>query len=499
MSTLEETTANTTISLPVTGDQKESLLSRFLGAVCSVRLGIILLILLGLACLVGMLIMQQNVAGFERYYAELAPSQRLVYGKLGLFDIYHAWYFNSLLAFLSLNIILASVDRFPITWKFASKPMLDASAKWLRNQKPGISFSVQGKEDEIISRVKQSFKSAGWRKSVITEKGGRTVVFSESGLWNRFGAYAVHVGLLTIFFGGFLTSQLGYTGNMPLSPGQSSNNISELDFDLDQLKQVNKDLPFEVYCTDIQQKLIKKEESISASNTIDWLTSIQIKDETGTHDAVVSMNRPFDYRGYRFFQASFVSVGRARNISLRAENEAGENQELTIKRDGTTTLPNGTSVRFVNFRGNFSAGKEDLNEDTSSYPNPAAILQVTPPNGAPETAFAFGEKLKDIPIAGKFVGGYKFELLDFEKVSEQHILSVQRDPGATVVYIGFILLMITLGSVFFFSHQRVWAVIEEVSKDHFNIVAGGNTNRNQTALEEKFKRFAKDFKNFGVS
>jgi cytochrome c biogenesis protein len=499
MSTSEETTADTTISFPVARDQKESLLSGFLSMVCSVRLGIILLILLGLACLIGMLIMQQNVDGFERYYAELAPSQRLVYGKLGLFDIYHAWYFNALLAILSLNIILASVDRFPITWKFASKPKLDASAKWLSSQKPEFSFGIQGEKDEIISGIKKSFKTAGWRKSIVTEKDGRTVMFSESGLWNRFGAYAVHVGLLTIFFGGFLTSQLGYTGNMPLSPGQSSNNISELDFDLDQLKQVNKDLPFEVYCTDIQQKLIKKEESISASNTIDWLTSIQIKDETGTHDAVVSMNRPFDYRGYRLFQASFVSVGRARNIDLRAENEAGETHELTVKRDGTTTLPDGTSVRFVNFRGNFSVAKENLNEDTSSYPNPAAILQVTLPKGVPQTAFAFGEKLKDIPIAGKFVGGYKFELLDFEKVSDQHILSVQRDPGATVVYIGFIILMITLVAVFFYSHQRVWAVIEETSKNHFNIVIGGNTSRNQTAFDEKFKRFIKDFKNLEVS
>src|SRR6185295_1754504 len=92
---------------------RESLFSRFLKLLCSVRLGVTLLVLLGLACLTGMLIMQQNVEGFERYFLQLAPAQRLVYGKLGIFDIYHAWYFNALLCLVSLNIILASIDRFP--------------------------------------------------------------------------------------------------------------------------------------------------------------------------------------------------------------------------------------------------------------------------------------------------------------------------------------------------------------------------------------------------
>ena len=45
------------------------------------------------------------------------------------------------------------------------------------------------------------------------------------------------------------------------------------------------------------------------------------------------------------------------------------------------------------------------------------------------------------------------------------MLSVQRDPGATVVYVGFVLLFLTLVAVFFFSHQRVWAAIEPAGTD----------------------------------
>jgi cytochrome c biogenesis protein len=455
-----------------------------------VRLGVTLLVLLGLLCFLGMIIMQQSVDGFDRYFADLTPAQRLVYGRLGLFDIYHAWYFNALLALLSLNIILASIDRFPKTWLFVSKPVLAPPVRWLADQKQTATLAMAGETDEIVANITSAMKQAGWRKTQVSEKNGRTFIFAQSGLWNRLGAYAVHVGLLTIFLGGFLTAQLGSTGSMPLMPGQKSDLMFETVVELDKANQITKQLPFEVTCTDIQQKLIKKEGPISAMNTIDWMTVFKIRDETGTHDAMVQMNRPFDYRGYRFFQASFTSVGRARSITVNASPaDGGEPQTVTIPRDGSATLADGTRIKFAEFRGNFSIGKEDPNEDTSTYPNPGAVLQVMRPGTAPQTAYAFGPQMANIPVAKKPVAGFTFQLTDFEKVGEQHILSIQRDPGATVVYVGFALLCLTLMAVFFFSHQRVWAAIEPGSNAAANVVFGGNTNRSVNAFDEKFTKF----------
>jgi cytochrome c biogenesis protein len=489
MSALEETLNKIPTGLAEETEAKISVLSKFTDLISSVRFGIILLILLLLACLVGMLIMQQNVSGFERYFAELTPSQRLVYGSLGLFDIYHAWYFNGILALLSINIVLSSLERFPKTWKFVSQPKVDATNKWLRGQNPTESIVFSGTKEDVADRLAAAYRKAGWRKIVISQKKKQTFVFGQSGVWNRLGAYPVHVALLTIFLGGFLTSQLGFTGQMPLTPGQISNQISETVFQLDQVKDVNKTLPFTVICTDLEQKLIKKDGSIEAGNTIDWLTRVQIKDEYGLHEGVVQMNSPLDYRGYRFFQSSFLPMGKARSVTLQLHDTNNQTQNVMLKRDGSATLADGTMIKLVDFRANFSMSKENPNENSTDYQNPAAILEVTPVTGSTQTAYAFGEKLKGIPIASKPIGGYTFQLVDFEKVSEQHILSVQRDPGATVVYIGFTLLFLTLVAVFFFSHQRVWSVIEKGAEDTFKITVGGNTNRNQIAFEEKFKRF----------
>lgn len=439
--------------------------------------------------------MQENVDGFTNYYESLKPSQQLVYGKLDLFDIYHSWYFNFLLALLSLNIILATIDRFPKTRSIVSKPVLTPPMRWLKDQKQTAELAFEGDKTQIISNIDNAFKKTGWRKTKISEKNGRTFIYGESGAWNRFGYLGVHVGLLTIFLGGFLTTQLGQTGQMPLSPGQSSDKMLETTFELNEVKEFEKRVPFEVICTDIQQKLIKKDGSISAGNTIDWLTNIKIKDGNETHEAVVQMNRPFDYRGYRFFQASFTSIGRARNIVVRATPANGEqSQDVTIPRNGLVTLTDGTKIRFAEFRGNFTIGKENLNEDTSNYPNPGAVLQVIAPNSVPLTAYAFGPQMSEMPVTKNPVAGYTFKLIDFEKVSEQHILAVQYDPGATVVYIGFALLCLTLILVFFFSHQRVWAAIEEESDKNFKVLFGGTTTRNQTGFDDKFNRMIATFR-----
>ncbi len=492
MSAIEEADGIKPVNLAKVGKSQTSFFARFLHFACSVRLGVSLLITLALACMIGMLVMQQNVQGFENYFAALTPAQRLVYGRLGFFNIYYAWYFNALLCALSLNIILATIDRFPKIWPFASRPSVTVPKRWLADQDQNSSLIVRGDEQAIESGIARAMKRTGFGEAKYAEKNGRKFIFGQSGLWNRFAFCSVHVGLLTIFLGGFLTAQLGNTGNLPLTPGQTSDLILDTAYDLDNVTQITKKLPFEVTCIDIQQKLIRDDGSLSPNNTIDWLTYFTIKDETGIHEGFVQMNRPFDFRGYRFFQASFTSIGRARTISLEVTPESGgSSQVIELPRAGSAELADGTKVIFSEFRGNFRIGPENPNEDTSNYENPAAVLQVFPPGEVLQTATAFGPEVGDIPVANKAVGGYKFKLLDYEKVADQHILSVQRDPGANVVYIGFALLSLTLIGTFFFSHKRVWAVIEAGPDGTHEITLAGNTNRNRSGFDEKFKELEK--------
>jgi cytochrome c biogenesis protein len=205
------------------------------------------------------------------------------------------------------------------------------------------------------------------------------------------------------------------------------------------------------------------------------------------------MNRPYDYRGYRFFQSSFTPEGKARQITLSVVPEAGgAAQQLTIHRGGEATLADGTRVEFKDFFSDFTLEAGRPATQSPDYNNPAAALRVYNAAGQFERAYAFQQgKAEGAPMADRAVNGYKFQLAEFERVGDAHILSVQRDPGASVVYLGFILLTLTLAAVFLFAHQRVWARIEPRGTREFEVVIGGNTNRNKLGFEDRFRKLVK--------
>src|SRR5262245_3310492 len=207
------------------GGQKRSGLSvvidGFLNLLSSVPFGIVLLVLLITACMIGMLIQQQELETFPAYYAELTPAEKIVYGRLGFFNIYHVAYFNLLLLLLSLNIILASIDHFPASWSFVTRKKLTASPTFATAQKFKEKVELpQLARQQLVERAIAAARKMRFRARV-TEANDRTTIFAERGVWNRLGAYAVHIGLLTIFFGYFLTGR-GHTGSMSAMPGKSS-------------------------------------------------------------------------------------------------------------------------------------------------------------------------------------------------------------------------------------------------------------------------------------
>lgn len=477
--------------------QTASPVDRVLNFLSSVRFGVVLLCILVLLSLVGMLIIQQNVNGFDAYYASLTPAEKLVYGSLGLFDIYHSWYFNFLLLVLSLNIVLASIDRFPSAWSFIAKPKLDASRRWLIGQKQNAVVNLRAEnENSAAEKVSRVFKKQGF-SAKISEKKGNLFVYGESGKWNRLGAYIVHVFLLTLFLGHFVALQTGFDADVRMMPGQETNEIQLIEINLDKQERFAVGLPFKITCTDIQQKLIDPKGSIQVNNTLDWRTQIKIDDpEYGTTVADVSLNNPFEYRGYRFFQASAITVGSARtmNLELTPQN-GGQSFNIDLARNGSTTLPDGTKIDYEAFFPDFVLNQGKPDTRSAEYVNPAVVLNITAPDGTRKTAYAFGAKLPDNVPIGAPVAGYKWRLSGFEKSPLAHVLSIKYDPfNAAFVawYIGGFGLIGALCFVFFVSHRRIWALISPTDEGVYEVVFGGNTNRNEQGFEDKFRKIAAD-------
>lgn len=494
--------------------------NRILDFMSSVRFGVSLLIALVLLSFLGMLIVQQNVNGFETFYLSLTPAEKTVFGWLGLFDVYHSWYFLGLLLLLSLNIVLASIDHFPAAWKYISEPKLWATRGWLLKQKEKAIIKIEGSDkNEIAEKVKTVFaqnnlKSRLHTEEIInygTDENGRRdfnkietkqnlYVFGESGKWNRLGAYIVHVFLLTLFLGHYIALTTGFDADVRFMPGQTTNEIQLIQTNLDKQERYTVALPFTITCTDIEQQLINPKGDIGIGNTVDWRTQIKITDPGyGETVADVSLNKPYSYRGYRFFQASAITMGSARNMTLELKPEAGgDSVKIDLARNGSQVLPNGTKIEYEAFFPDFAFVNGQPDTRSSDYNNPAVVLNVTPPNSETVRVFAFGGNMPENAPVSAPKAGYKWKLADFEKSPLAHVLSIKYDPfnaGFIAWYIGGFGLMGALCFVFFLSHRRVWALVEKSDDGKIEIVLGGQTNRNEQGFEDKFKKLVDDLSN----
>lgn len=488
MSALEDSISVKEINKP----KSQPFINRFLDFLSSVRFGITLLCILVVLSILGMVIIQQNVQGFDAFYASLTPAERLVFGSLGLFDVYYSWYFSFLLLLLSLNIVLASIDHFPGAWSFIAKPKLDASRKWLLGQKQNALVEMDGSLNDNAARISEAFRENGLSVTV-SQKKGNTFIFGESGKWNRLGAYIVHVFLLILFLGHFVALQTGFDADVSFTPGQTNDKIQIIKFNLDKKEKYDALLPFTITCTDIQQKLINPGGEIDTTNTLDWRTQIRIDDPTyGVTTADVSLNNPFSYRGYRFFQAQTIPVGSARTMKFELKPaDGGEPVSLDLARNGTATLPNGTKVEYESFQPDFILNGSNPDTKSAEYNNPAAVLKVTEPGKETIRVYAFANKLPDNAPINSPKAGYRWHLTEFEKAPFAHILSIKYDPfNAAFVawYIGGFGLIFALIFVFFVSHRRIWALIEEKADNRYEVVLGGNTNRNHLGFEDKFSK-----------
>ncbi len=510
MSAIEETIE----AKPIAKSKQAPILDRVIAFLSSVRFGVALLIALVVLSMIGMLIIQQNVDGFDAYFASLTPAEKLVYGRLGFFDIYHSWYFNLLLLVLSLNIVLASIDRLPSTWKqFISQPKRTATSKWLLEQTLHAQFDENKPAADVAADLRSIFAKNGLNAVVTesettdyaTDRSGNkdfssTVkrkafnVFGESGRWNRLGAYVVHIALLLLFLGHFIANQTGFDADVRMVPGETTDKIQMIKFDLDKRERFDVQLPFSMTCTDIQQKLIDPQGSIDVTNTLDWRTQMRVDDpEYGTTFADISMNQPFNYRGYRFFQAQTIPFGSARSIKLELTPEkGGEPQTVTIDRLGSANLADGTKIEYEEFLPDFTFNAEGKPDSRSNdYNNPVAILNVTPPEGSRTRVFAFAAKLaENTPVAAP-KAGYRWRMAEFERSPAAHVLSIKYDPygGAFIGwYFGGFGLIGALAFVFFFSHKRVWAVVQDNGDGTSAVVLGAEANRNPAGIESKFVR-----------
>lgn len=442
-------------------EKEEGFVEILLNLFRSLKLTIALFIILAIFSIIGTLIKQN--AQSEEYIQRYGIDLYNVLNFFNLFDMYHSWWFSTILLLLVINLVACSVHRLPgvFTQVFRKRGLgglEDSMVKTLPYvEKVRISNPME-KEGEIQSYFIKKWSTIPSRietESTIT-------LYSEKGRLSRLGVPITHLSILIILIGGLMGSFYGFRGFVNVMEGETVDRVYLRIKD----QEIAKPLDFRVRCDDFNityYDLPGKEKHVKDYTSI--LTILE--DGKEVVRKTIEVNHPLHYKGLAFYQSSY---GAIHNVSLGVQRKDKKEKTVLKMFEGETApiLNSNTQIRLLRYVPQVHTFGEGVQ------------VVLFKPNQMPQTAWLF----KDLP---KFDQQRNDDLvLTFEGVTSREYtgLQVTKDPGVWVVWLGSGLMIFGFVVSFFFSHQRVWVRIPKGSEGE--IVIAGSTNKNRVGFEKTF-------------
>ena len=429
----------------------------------SLKLTIALLILLATLSVIGTLIIQN--ASRPEYIQRYGMGLYEVLNFFNVFDMYHSWWFSAILLLLVINLITCSVHRLPGILSQISRGSGEVEDKMLKTLPYVEKVQIQNpakREEDIQSSLKKWFKN--WER-IETERA--ITLFSEKGRLSRLGVPITHLSILIILVGGIIGSLYGFKGHVNILEGDTVDQIILRAKDV----EIFKPIEFSVRCDDFNITYYnlpgRKEKQVKEYTSL--ITILENGKEV--LKKTVQVNHPLHYKGLAFYQSNY---GAIHDVTLGIQWK-GKKEKTSFKvlEGNTVPIPNtNDSIRVLQYAQevhNFGEGVQVVLFKPNQETRPFWLLKAFP---------KFDEQRKD-----EFI-------LTFEGFTEKEYtgLSVTKDPGVWVVWIGCGLMIFGLIISFFFSHQRVWVRIPKTPGGE--IVLAGSANKNRVSFEKTFGELA---------
>ncbi|GAB4179924.1 MAG: cytochrome c biogenesis protein ResB [Geothermobacteraceae bacterium] len=432
---------------------------------CSLKLAIITLILLAITSIVGTVIQQGRPA--QEYIREYGETAYRVFVALDFVDMYHSWWFLTLLNIFAINLICCSIKRLPRILKLVRQPELTPDERHYRGLSNKDEFTVAtdagSLREYLVARVGRQFAFP-----VVHEKEGAIHLFAQKMAWARFGVYAVHLSILIIFAGAIIGNVWGYKAYVNIPEGGSTDKVWP------QGQENPIPIGFEVRCDDFEVTFYP------GSRRPKEFTSDLVVLENGKEvlRKTIEVNDPLTWRGLTFYQSSYGPAGDPVFDLVVTEQKTGEKVSVRAKLGEHVPLPGGRSFAVTNY--------------TDDYQNfgPAIQLHVNSEDGKHGRPFVVLQRFPDFDI--KRGGIFAFALTSYEEKFYTG-LQVAKDPGVWVVWAGCALMVLGCFAAFFLSHRRIWLSI--VPRDGVCLVRiGGQSHRNQPAFALWFEAFVAELR-----
>jgi cytochrome c biogenesis protein len=443
----------------------------------SVYLTITLLVLMVILSIVGTLIPQQDAA--RGFIQVISPGLASFLQTMQAFDVFHSVWFFLLMLLLCLNLIVCSLNRWPLTWKqFRGAPLAEEEGLF-RGLTPERICMCDEDVETITGRM-EVLLSRKYRKIIVNcEKEDAIIICGERGRYSRFAVYAVHVSLLLLIMGAFTGAFWGWEGYVNIGEGETADAI-----DLKGAEGTKK-LPFTIRC---DKFLVAFYENGAPKTFRSDLTFLQ--DGKTLFQGPLLVNHPISLEGVRVYQASYGSSpdGRA---SLAFSRGGGEEKIIKVGPGESFALPekNGT-VQIARI-------EEDLMKM-----GPAVKIIVHSGEGDVSCwVFQHIDKIREmspgvteqIPMFNPAL--FKPYIFVLKGIEERHYtgLQISSDPGAPLVAAAAVFMMMGLMGTFFASHRRIWIKIERAG-EKTKISVAARTNKHRVVLDREVRQLTERIK-----
>jgi cytochrome c biogenesis protein len=436
------------------------------GLLTDVRFAVVLIVLLALAGLVGTLVRQFPVSAAgdpAQYAAELAAMHRAwdaiaplglpvgstlvaAFDALGLFRVFSAPWFLLLMAVLTLSIVCCTIDRTPRLWRAASTVHIEQPPAFFdpaRDQRVVLPLAPQaasvpaaGQRGGTLAGVEAAFRSRHFRRQRIVEADGRTWLYGDRNQYQQLATLLTHAGLVLFLLAGAVTVAASFEAVLFVGEGQTA----------------------PVRSVGTPDNLLLKVHDFAApqradGSFADYSTDVSVyRDGAEVARKTIRVNDPLTVGDYTIHQNTF---GPAAQLAIR--DAAGGlvwdgplllDQQLAGRPEGFLTVP-GAPLGLVAVLSEGADGTPQLvmqgvgPADPTSGESPTLFLVAIPPGTTTDPEVTAGHS-----ITWSGTGAWSG-------------MVVRSDPGQTIIWLAFGLLIAGLVLTFYFPRRRAWALIED--------------------------------------
>lgn len=417
-------------------DGIDGVLERLWHFLTSMRFALVLMLLMAALALVGTLIMQMpgGVAANPDARADWLAGVRPRYGgwtglmdQLQAFEVFTSIWFRATVTLLTISLVACSVHRMPGIWKTAVHPHVNVGATFFEHAPQHERIVVTHSAAELTESAVAVLKKHHYR--VLREDDGTLHLYADKNRWSPIGSLAGHLSLVVILAGGIVGSAMGFRddqfmvteGTSAAVPGMAG--------------------------TVLRLDSFKDTYNLSNGAPMDYASDVTIlKDGQPVATQTVRVNEPLRYGDLNFYQSFFGSAAM-----------------LTVtEADGTPILTQGVPLAWDSPDGLHRIG-------TFNLPAQGLVAWVIGTSGPDDPVVKPGQMRLEIYQSagdGSLVTAQTVDqgvpaevagvMVTFDRETQFTGLSISKDPGAPLVWLGGLMLFLGVVSVFMFPTRRVW-------------------------------------------